>query len=440
MRRKLTDRTLKSLKPAPLGKTFDIFDDIVRGLAVRVSETGRRTFILVARYPGSPHPTRRSLGEYGAVTLDQARQKARQWLDLIKQGKDPAREAERERAAEARKQATTFASVAEDFIAEKLPGERKGREVERDIRNQFMPAWSTRPITEITDLDLLQIIRAKKATAPAQARNLLGTAKRLFAWAADQRVYGLSASPFETLRPVKIVGDKVVRVRTLDDDELFALWRAASRMRYPFGDVYRLLLLTGLRLNEAADAHWSEVNRREGVWIIPEARMKGKEGKARPHAVPLTRDIGDLLDKLPRFNRGKYLFSTTFGEAPAWMSNKVKARLDARMLSTLRALAKRRGDDPADVTLPAWKNHDIRRTVRTRLSRLKISEEAREAVLAHARPGIKATYDHHEYLAEKIEALELWADALRRIVEPPPAAPQSADVIALASRRLLTGL
>jgi integrase len=432
MRRKLTDRTLKSLKPAPLGKTFDIFDDIVRGLAVRVSETGRRTFILVARYPGSPHPTRRSLGEYGAVTLDQARQKARQWLDLIKQGKDPAREAERERAAEARKQATTFATVAEDFIAEKLPGERKGREVERDIRNQFMPAWSTRPITEITDLDLLQIIRAKKATAPAQARNLLGTAKRLFAWAADQRVYGLSASPFETLRPVKIVGDKLMGDRTLTDGELFALWRAASRMRYPFGHAYRLLMLTGLRLNEVCDAHWSEVNQREGVWIIPAARMKGKEGKARPHAVPLTGDIADLLGGLPEFQRRRYLFSTTFGETPAWISSKVKARLDARMLRTLRALARKRGDDPADVTLPAWKNHDIRRTVRTRLSRLQISEEAREAVLAHARPGIKGVYDHHEYLEEKIEALNLWADALRGIVSPTPA--PTDNVVSLAAR------
>jgi hypothetical protein len=49
---------------------------------------------------------------------------------------------------------------------------------------------------------------------------------------------------------------------------------------------------------------------------------------------------------------------------------------------------------------------------------LKITEEAREAVLAHARPGIKGTYDHHHYLDEKREALELWAARLRTIVEP----------------------
>jgi len=90
------------------------------------------------------------------------------------------------------------------------------------------------------------------------------------------------------------------------------------------------------------------------------------------------------------------------------------------MLLTLRALAKHRGEDPADVTLPPFINHDIRRTVRSHLSRLKVTEEAREAVLAHARPGIKGTYDLYDYLDEKREALELWAARLREITEPKP--------------------
>jgi hypothetical protein len=102
------------------------------------------------------------------------------------------------------------------------------------------------------------------------------------------------------------------------------------------------------------------------------------------------------------------------------------------MLGTLRALARRRGDDPSKVELARWVNHDIRRTVRSRLSRLKISEEAREAVLAHARPGIKGIYDHHDYLDEKTEALQIWGNRLREIVEPPPA---NVVVIPLAAAR-----
>jgi integrase len=325
---------------------------------------------------------------------------------------------ERLRLAEQQKRKNTFAAVAEDFIKEKLPGERKGREVERDIRREFIPAWGRLPITEVTDLQIISVIKVRKQTAPAQARNLLGIAKRLFSWAVDQRAYGLTASPAETLKPTKLIGKKKPRHRILDDDELFALWRTIGRLKYPYGPAYRLLLLTALRLNEVADASWSEFDLEKKIWIIPAGRMKGDNDEARSHAVPLTADIMAVLKELPRFRRGKYLFSSTFGEKPVWLSDKIKEKIDARMLRTLRALARRRGE--GDAEFEPWINHDIRRTVRSNLSRLKITEEAREAVLAHARPGIKGTYDVYDYFDEKREALELWAKRLRSVVEPPP--------------------
>jgi integrase len=102
------------------------------------------------------------------------------------------------------------------------------------------------------------------------------------------------------------------------------------------------------------------------------------------------------------------------------MGTKAKDRLDRRMLRTLKALAKKRGEDPDGIELPHFVNHDVRRTVRSQLSRLKVTEEAREAVLAHARLGIKGTYDLHDYLDEKREALELWSARLRGIVTPKP--------------------
>lgn len=58
--RALTDRTLKALKPAPAGKRYERRDDLVTGLLVRVTETGKRTFMLQTRYPGSQQPTRRA--------------------------------------------------------------------------------------------------------------------------------------------------------------------------------------------------------------------------------------------------------------------------------------------------------------------------------------------------------------------------------------------
>ena len=80
-KRRLTDRALKVLRPK--GLRYELMDTDVPGFGVRVSQTGQRTFVLIARYPGSPNPTRRALGEYPAISLEKARGRARYWRDLI---------------------------------------------------------------------------------------------------------------------------------------------------------------------------------------------------------------------------------------------------------------------------------------------------------------------------------------------------------------------
>jgi integrase len=174
------------------------------------------------------------------------------------------------------------------------------------------------------------------------------------------------------LRASKIIGERPQGERTLTDDELFALWRGAGRLGYPYTEVYRVLLLTGLRLNEVADASWGEFELPKKKWTIPAARMKGRPGKARPHLVPLTDNMLEILHSLPRFKHGDYLFSSTLGAKSIWISSTVKGVLDAHMRRTLRALARRRGDDLVGrEPLPRWTNHDIRRSVRSQLSSLK---------------------------------------------------------------------
>ena len=113
----LTDRRLKSLKPADQGKRYDIQDAVVPGLGIRVTDKGQRSFVLTARYPGSSNPTRRFIGEYGALTLDKARETARSWHELIRKGLDPRDVEERQQTAEQHKRANTVAAIAEDFIA-----------------------------------------------------------------------------------------------------------------------------------------------------------------------------------------------------------------------------------------------------------------------------------------------------------------------------------
>lgn len=476
---KLTDRYIRSLKPN--GGTEAIMDTEVDRLGIRVLGTEKapvKTFVLIARFPGGKSSARRRLGGYveppalapqseptadellalDHLTLAEARAKAREWLRMIDRGVDPVADLTRREEARAVARANSFGLVFEDFRTQKLAKERKGTEVERDIRRNFLDrpeptgrgararkavevvSWRDRPITEITDLDVLRVINAKKATAPGQARNLLASIRRMFQWVVEQRVYGLKENPCRDLKPASIIGKKRKRTRILNDDELVAFWRAVKAMGYPARPVYQLLALTALRLNAVAEASWPEFNpavvrvlrERKGseridwsqltdeqrTWVIPAARMKGEDEEARDFLVPLTPDILVVLAELPLFKGGDYLFSTTFGEKPSTIGGKIKTDLDAAMLAVLRDLAVDRGDDPGRITLPHWVNHDLRRTVRSNLSRLRVTEEAREAVLAHVRPGIKGVYDVYDYADEKREALELWAARLRSIVEP----------------------
>jgi integrase len=394
-------------------------DAQVPGFGVRVTDTGHKSFILRTRFPGSANPARREIGPCTALSLAEARERARKWRALVAQGLDPAVEEERERQEALRRRAITFAAVAEDFIKAKLPSERKGKDVEREIRRDLMPPWKDRAIASLTDMDVIAVIKKKIPDGKVGSRNLLALIKRFFRWVVAQRTYGLSGSPCEGLQASAIIGESSKsRDRILTDDEIFAYWRAAGRLGYPYGPIFKGLMLTALRLNEFVDASRGEFTFRDRIWVIPAERMKGKSGgakQARAHAVPLTDAFLAIIDDLPRLNGGPYLFSTSNGEAPVWLGTKVKRRLDRRMLRTLRALARLRGADRRSVKLPHFVNHDIRRTVRSRLSRLKITEEAREAILAHARPGIKGVYDVQDYLDEKREALGLWAAQLQTI-------------------------
>src|SRR5262249_17847503 len=202
-----------------------------------------------------------------------------------------------------------------------------------------------------------------------------------------------------------------------------------AALDYPWGPFFRMLLLTGQRKTEVSDARWPDFDLdREKLWVVPPERFKSNS----EHLVPLTDDVLALLRTLPRFNRGDHLFSTTFGKKPIDGFSKAKEHLDALMLEELRELAIERGDDPAKVKLPPFVIHDLRRSVRTRLSALRVPDTVAEMVIGHGRKGLQRVYDQHKFIDEMREALAAWAARLRDIVEPSPA---RANVVSLREAR-----
>jgi hypothetical protein len=136
-RRRLSAGFVAALRTPP-GTRQVFYDTDPPSFGVRCSGTAK-SYMLYTRLPFSNAPTRLALGDAQKMSLADARKKAREWLGLIEQGKDP-REVERQAKAEAqRRQRTTFAAVAEDFIAHKLPTERGGRKIERAMRRDLLP-------------------------------------------------------------------------------------------------------------------------------------------------------------------------------------------------------------------------------------------------------------------------------------------------------------
>ena len=265
----------------------------------------------MARYPSHPvHPSRRALGTYGAITLEEARDMARDWIRLIRRGIDPKVELAKERAANQRRQIFTFGYVLEEFLTRDAAKHVKGKEARRLLTKELPKSWMARPVVDIQPAECAAAIRSLVMRgAQAQAHNVFAYLRRLFNWTIGAHEFGLDRSPMERLKPTDIIGQRNVRDRTLTDEELKAVWDAAVTLGYPFGHIVQALILSGARLREISELSWKEIDLDKKLITIPATRMKG----TREHAIPIAPMMLQLLQSLPRFTRGDFVFTTTSG-------------------------------------------------------------------------------------------------------------------------------
>ncbi len=407
----LTDPGIAKIGRAPKGKRIERFDAGAPGLALRVTDRGVKSWSVYFRLHGKHR--RSTIGTYPDVGVAEARERAGEIKKLAKQGVDPKVAADAEKAA-IQAGAQTFGTIAEKYIKRQCSSLRRGWEVERIIRRELMPGWRDRPIADLRKRDAIQLTDALiDAGKPAAAHRLFEIIRRIGRWAS--RRDEIDFNPFADMDPPVV---KVMRDRVLRPDEIEPVWSAWSTMGYPFGPLGKMLLTTAQRLNEVARMEWPEIDRDNKVWIIPAARTKsGTETE-----VPLSSLALEIIDALPRFTEGEFVFTTQEGERPVSGFSKMKARTDALVLNAARKQAEENGGDPGLIEpIPHWTLHDLRRTARTGLAELGVPQIVAEKVLNHAeRNPLVRIYDRHQYAAEKRDALERWGQHLRGILEPPP--------------------
>ena len=385
---KLTQRRIEALECPANKKDMLVFDDEQRGLGVRVTAGGGKSFLVQYRHAGEKR--RMPLGSCAAVSLAKARLAARQIVGAVAAGKDPA--SERKAAAlEAKRETLTLAALIEQWEALHLAGKRPNYSAAAAsaLRRSFAKHLNA----PAASLDRAMVVRVldglakdgKAAMAGAMAR--YGSA--LFGWAIRRGT--VSVNPFErvpTAPPAR-------RDRVLADDEIRLVW-ATTEGPGAFNAIVRALLLTGQRREEISGQTWAEVDQDLSRWTLPAARSKN----GKPHFIPLSAQMQTLLRAQPRFEHSDLVFPGERGIFSGW--SKSKARLDRRS------------------GVSGWTLHDVRRTVATGLQKLGVRLEVTEAVLNHvsgSRAGIVGLYQRHDWADEKRAALDAWGAHVMALVD-----------------------
>ena len=305
MKTTLTDKALRALKPAPAGKRITLWDAALAGFGIRVTDRGAISFHVMRRLPGKPQPVRVVLGQYPALTLSAARKKAGAALDDLASGVHPRERTRALRAAEDRRKAVTVASVVEEFATRHLSRKRTGPVVGQLLHRELVSRWGDRPITDITRADVIGMIEAIADNSPSAARQAWIYTSRLFGWALNRDIYGLTASPCDRVRIADLIGSPKARERVLDTGELRAIWQVTDSGEFPFDPFVRLLILLGCRRGELAGMRRDELDLAAGLWQLSGDRTKNEQ----PRTIPLPRQAVAILASLPTFP-GPYVFST----------------------------------------------------------------------------------------------------------------------------------
>ncbi len=433
---KLTKSAIEAVVPGP--KDVYLWDTELKRFGVRITKAGARIYLVQyrpARVSGSANIFRRiTIGQHGKPwTIEAARKQARTILAEVDQKADPfadrraelaarqlanqtaaAAQAEAERIAALRLR-STFEAVAKRFIETRLDTTRSGTETARLIKYDAIPAWRDRQVADIRRGDVAQLLDDVATRSPAVSRSVYAALRGLFAYAVERDL--IEVSPCAS---VKAPPRPEARDRVLSDAELLTIWNGCDQISPIFAAAIRLLMLTGQRRSEVAEARWDEFDMTAAVWRIPKERSKN----GREHELDLSPQAVAILEQQPRTTA--FVFPAR-GEGPIKGFAATKRQLDAE-------IAKLRRQDEVQ-PMAGWRIHDLRRTFATGLAEMGLSPHVIERVLNHVSgvtSGLVGVYQRHEYRPERKAAMVAWGQRVDAIVK---GSPVPSNVVELTTRR-----
>jgi integrase len=409
-----TRLTVKAVEAAKPGQVLT--DGTLGRGSGRLLLRGRATKEWYFRYRLGGRSVLIKLGEFPAMSLPEARQRAEALGRLVREGVDPKAK-EREDAEEAHRAAEREArrGTLRQLLGAYVEGLRtRGKVTARGVECLFhravvgpFPDLAARKAADIGPGDIQQVLARLLCRGVTRDVNILRACLRAaFQFASGQDfnpatlardgvVFQLVTNPV-TLIPRNPEFDRA-RDRVLTDEELRHLWQALDGHAPPTRNAIRLaLVLGGQRMTQLLRTKWQDLDEAAGTLVL---RVPKGRGLVRDHLLPVSEWAAEMLGELRALHAGTgHVFEGSQG--------------DVLRLNIVSALV---GEIAA---AKGFQLRDLRRTTETRLARLRVDKETRAQLLSHGRTaGVQAKhYDKWSHIDEKREALVVWENHLRAVL------------------------
>ena len=355
------------------------------------------------------------LGGFPAVTLAQAREKAREARNLISNGIDPVTERKEAKAAlaAAQRRGLTFADATDKYLSAKLDAFKNAKhrqQWENTLATYAKPELGKMLVQDIAVQDVLRVLQPLWADKTETATRVRGRIEAVLSWAtvSGHRSGDNPARWAGNLKellpaPSKVAKETNQPALMIDDAPR---WFEALRGREGFGArAVELLALTATRSQEIRGALWDEIDLDKALWIIPAPRMK----MDREHRVPLSGEAVALLRALPRLHDNPLVFPAARGGQLSDMT------LSAAMKRMHEADVAAGGAGFVDRTSKrAAVPHGLRSTFRDWVAeRTNYPGDMAEVALAHRiSNAVEASYRRGDMIEKRRKMMDDWAGYL----------------------------
>jgi len=371
--------------PEPNGEKSrwaDYFDDHVVGLMVRVFSSGKKSWCL--RYNVAGHKRFYTLGGAEALSVAEAREKAKKILGQVANDRDPAEERKKQRVAK------TFGELADLYIDKHAkPNKRTWEEDQKMLDHDLLPVWKNLKATEVGRPEIASVLDTVADRAPVRANRVRALVSKILNFGIGRGV--LENNPCQGVaRP----SEEHRRDRVLSGEEIKAVWTALDQQHANIQAILKLAILTAQRRGEVLGMKWAEIDLTGAWWTIPAERSKNRMA----HRVPLAPQALSILQTI---NESEHDPIFVF---PGWKDGMSIENLQKPMREI-------RKDSKID-----FRFHDLRRTAATNIASTGVGRDVVGKILNHAEPSVTSVYDRHGYDSEKRAALEKWDRRLGRII------------------------